>query len=110
MSSITSKRCLWLGLGLLFVLAVPCAAFAQDQTVSALGTEAAKALDEARVDSTWGWIGAVVFVAVLACAVGFRSLKLGIAGVCIAIGVTFLYNGGTVARKVIPTTGTRIVP
>jgi hypothetical protein len=109
MSSIASKRCLWIGLGLLVVLGVPCAVFAQDPAVSALGAEAAKALDEARVDSTWGWIGAVVFVGVIGCAIGFRSLKLGILGVCIAIGVTFLYNGGTVARKVIPTTGARIV-
>lgn len=110
MSSIASKRCLWMGLGLLFVLAVPSVVFAQDPPVSALGTEAAKALDEARVDSTWGYIGAIAFLAVIGCAIGFRSLKLGIAGVCIAIGITFLYNGGTVARKVIPTTGARIVP
>lgn len=101
---------LWVTLGLFVVLVlVPGIVAAQAASAAYLGNEAAKALDEARVDSAWGYIGAVLFVVVIACAVGTRSMKLGILGVCIAIGVAFLYNGGTVAKKVIPTTGERII-
>jgi hypothetical protein len=113
-----SKVTLWVWLGLAAALMVlPSIAVAQNtaqqgapgNTAAYLGGEAARALDEARVDSAWGYIGAVVFVAVLAFAVATRSLKLGITAVCVAIGIAFLYNGGPVAQKIIPTTGTRIV-
>lgn len=99
---------LWVLIGLFLVLLVPGMVGAQN-SATYLGGEAAKALDEARVDSAWGYIGAVLFVVVLGIAVAARSMKLGVTAVCIAIGIAFLYNGGTVAKKVVPTTGERIV-
>jgi hypothetical protein len=111
MKAKTSNKRVWAGLALGALLVIPAVVFAQQtgNTTTYLGSEAAKALDEARVDSAWGYIGAVLFVAVLAIAVATRSLKMGITAVCIAIGIAFLYNGGAVATKVIPTTGARIV-
>jgi len=86
------------------------ASMASAQTVPDIFGPAAKAVDGFRMSQNVGYLGMVVFVIMGACALGFKSLKLGIGTLFVLFGLVFWYGGGDIARTIIPTSGGAIAP